>query len=79
MRRQREELAALLDGLSEDDLDGTEATLPWGEKVTLRRALLETTLKWLTAYRMQLFLYAKACGNHDIGTPNNWAGVDMPA
>jgi hypothetical protein len=43
---------------------------------TLGRALVETTLKWLTAYRMQLFLYAKASGNEKIGTANNWAGVD---
>jgi hypothetical protein len=29
------------------------------------------------AYRMQLFLYAKAAGNHAIQTPNCWAGVDV--
>lgn len=76
MRLQKDELTALFAGLGDDDLATCEATLPWGEKVTLRRALVETTLKWLTAYRMQLFLYAKAAGNTSIGTANNWAGVD---
>lgn len=77
MQRQKEELAVFLDTLSDEDLDTCAATLPWGQKVTLGRALLETTLKWLTAYRMQLFLYAKSAGNTEIGTANNWAGVDM--
>lgn len=79
MRRQERELGTFFDGLAEADLGQVESTLPWGEKVTLRRALLETTLKWMCAYRMQLFLYAKACGNETIGTPDNWAGVDAPA
>lgn len=76
MRRQKERLRELLDGLSDEDLESVESTLPWGQKVTLGRALMETTLKWLTAYRMQLFLYAKAAGNDAVNTANNWAGVD---
>lgn len=34
-------------------------------------------LQILSAYKMQLFLYAKASGNHDIGTSNAWGGRDM--
>jgi hypothetical protein len=40
--------------------------------------LVETILKWLAAYKMQLFLYAKAAGNHTIGTSNVWGGFDVP-
>lgn len=76
MATQKEELAAFFEGLDDDALAAQEATLPWGEQVALGRALLETTLKWLAAYRMQLFLYAKASGNAAISTANNWAGVD---
>lgn len=76
MATQKSELRALLEGLDDAALETQEATLPWGEKVMLGRALLETTLKWLAAYRMQLFLYLKASGNKAIGTANNWAGVD---
>jgi len=32
----------------------------------------------LVAYRMQLFLQAKAAGNSSLATPNCWAGVGMP-
>jgi hypothetical protein len=76
MQHQKQALEALFEGLTDEDLTSREAVLPWGEKVSLGRALLETTLKWLAAYRMQLFLYAKAAGNASIGTANNWAGVD---
>jgi hypothetical protein len=31
------------------------------------------------AYRMQLFLYLKACGREDLNTMNLWAGLDAPA
>ena len=31
------------------------------------------------AYRMQLFLYLKACGREELGTMNLWGGVDAPA
>ena len=31
------------------------------------------------AYRMQLFLYLKACGRNELNTYNVWAGVDPPA
>ena len=41
----------------------------------LGRALLEMPLKWMTAYRMQLFLYAKAAGAVDLTTADNWRGA----
>lgn len=50
----------------------------WGSTQSRAVFLLEC-LKMLTAYKMQLFLYAKAAGNHAIGTSNLWAGMDMPA
>jgi hypothetical protein len=31
------------------------------------------------AYRMQLFLYLKACGREELSTLNLWAGMDAPA
>jgi len=40
--------------------------------------LVDTILKWLVAYKMQLFLYIKASGNSSIGTSNVWGGFDMP-
>jgi len=33
-------------------------------------------MKWSVAYKMQLFLYIKANGRHEINTSNLWRGVD---
>jgi hypothetical protein len=78
MERQKRELADLFERISEKQFDTQEAALPTGAKVKLGRALLEASLQWMTGYRMQLFLYAKAAGNHEIGTANCWAGMDWP-
>lgn len=40
--------------------------------------LVENLLKWLAAYKMQLFLYIKSSGNSALGTSNLWGGMDMP-
>lgn len=40
--------------------------------------LFENLLKGCAAYRMQLFLYVKACGAH-VSTMDVWAGMDTPA
>ena len=77
MERQKDALRAKFAEITAEDL-GREATLPTGTKVTLGRALLDVPLKWLTAYRMQLFTNVKAAGNEEIWTPDCWAGVSMP-
>jgi len=50
----------------------------WNSGMKVPRSLhyLETVLKGMTAYRMQLFLYIKASGRADIGTSNLWMGQD---
>jgi hypothetical protein len=77
MERQKEGLRERLGGITDDDLANREAQMPWGASFTLGRALLSLAYSSLAAYRMQLFLYAKAAGNPDLKTPNCWAGVDM--
>ena len=39
--------------------------------------LIEGVLKTFAAYRMQLFLYVKACGAH-VSTRDVWMGLDTP-
>jgi hypothetical protein len=77
--RQMGDLTALLLPLSATDFQERDAELPWGQRVKLGRALVDTVLKTLVAYRMQLFLYAKGMGNHALGPSNCWVGVDRPA
>jgi hypothetical protein len=45
-----------------------------GKKVALSEFLLGGILGVLTAYRMQLFLYAKSAGNADLTTSDCWHG-----
>lgn len=45
-----------------------------GKKTTLGEALVETVLKPLTAYRMQLFIYLKASGAAHLETSDCWHG-----
>jgi hypothetical protein len=61
--------------LTEEDF-GKVATI-WGNTAPLSARLLGT-LKNASAYKMQLFLYMKSCGNESIGTSNLWAGMDLP-
>ncbi len=64
-----------LAGISDQDLATKQSKMPWGAPCTFGEALLNMPIKFLTAYRMQLFMYVKACGA-DVGTSNCWGGVD---
>jgi hypothetical protein len=75
---QTAELTRLLAGVPEADFRTRRANLPWGVEVSLGRALVDMGLKPLVAYRMQLFLYAKASGNAEIGPADCWVGVAAP-
>jgi hypothetical protein len=66
----REKIGAL----SEEDMAHV-ATI-WGFTAPLSMRLLGS-LKNAVAYKMQLFLYIKACGNDSLNTSNLWAGKDM--
>ena len=77
METQKAQLRKLLSGVDEAELESKDVQLPSGETMKLGRALLDMPFRCLSGYRMQLFLYAKAAGNHDLKTPNCWAGVDM--
>jgi hypothetical protein len=78
MDRQYEQIKNLLKERTEADLSQKDATMPWGAPLKAGAALINMPLKCLVAYRMQLFLYAKASGLSNIGPANCWAGVDAP-
>lgn len=75
MARQKDELTAFMTALTEDTLRTQMAPMPGGGELPLGEALLNGPFKWLAAYKLQLFLYAKANGA-EIGTANAWRGVD---
>ena len=77
MERQKEGLKAFFAGLTEKDLEEKTFEMPWGERLPLGQGILALPYAALAAYRMQLFLQAKAAGNLALSTSNNWAGRDM--
>jgi hypothetical protein len=67
---------ARLAGMSDADLRGDIA--PWGEACSRGSFVVNFVLCGHAAYRMQLFLYLKACGRQELGTINLWDGADPP-
>lgn len=76
MDAQMAALEELLGGYSDADLASKQATMPWGTTVSLGEALVTTSLSFMTAYRMQLFLHLKAGGRSELTTANCWMGSD---
>lgn len=62
----------VMDGITEEDLLVKEVTLPWKEKMVLGAAIMHAPLRWLTTYRMQLFMYLKMNGHEELGTADAW-------
>lgn len=48
----------------------------FGRKTTRGLFMVKQLLGNCVGYRMQLFLYLKACGAEELGTSNLWHGVD---
>jgi hypothetical protein len=71
MRWQADAVERELRAVPEGDLLHKDMTFPWGETVKRAEALI-TPMRWLIGYRMQLFLYLKAAGNHQLGTADCW-------
>ncbi len=76
MDRQQEFIASTINAFKESDFAKVGREMPWGAPCKLGQGLINTVLKPLVAYRMQLFLYVKASGRHDIGPAQCWVGVD---
>lgn len=77
------EITRLFAGISDDDFahKPVDMTAAGMGKWSLQGWLLATSLKFTTAYKMQLFLYAKAAGNESLDTWDAWmdtGGVPRP-
>ena len=72
--KQPELFMQLVDSLSEDDLRAEMEM--FGRMGSRGSWLVWMVLCHYVAYRMQLFLYLKACGRDDLGTLDLWAGID---
>ena len=76
MDRQADRLRTLVAGIADEEWSTRTVRLPWGHETSVPGLLLNATIKFLVAYRMQLFLYLKAMGRTDLGTAQCWLGTD---
>lgn len=75
MTKEEEEMKVLYEKFSDEEFK--KVITRFGTTQTKALFILGL-LKNFTAYKMQLFLYIKASGNHEIGTSNLWGGYDIP-
>lgn len=78
MKAQIDEISTLFSSLSDETLSGqTVEGMPWPNPQVVGVELLTNCFRWIVGYKMQLFLYAKACGADSLNTFHCWfATVD---
>jgi len=69
---QMEDIVMYMNMISEEDLFKKEVELPSKEKMVLGTAIINVPIKWLAAYRYQLFTYLKMNGKTEISTKEAW-------
>ncbi len=75
MDAQIDEIRSILSEADEQILLTKEVQFPWGGKSIAGIGVVNTALKFLSAYKMQLFLYLRTNGVA-VSTPNLWRGHD---
>ena len=77
MDEQMATIRDLFDELSEDDLMNKEIDYPWGGKAPMGEAIIATSIKFLTGYKLQLFSLIKLCDDQKLGTADAWFLTDL--
>ena len=75
-----EQMAAIKDifnDISEEDLLNKEVAYPWGGNAALGEAIIATSIKWLSAYKLQLFLFINLCDDKKLVTADAWALTEL--
>lgn len=58
--------------IKEEELMHMEVELPWKEKMTLGAGIINSPIKFLTTYRMQMFWNLKLNGRDELVTKDAW-------
>ena len=77
MDKQIETGSSLISRITDEDLNKREVILPSGEKTFLGHGIIDTSVKWTTAYKLQLYLYLKLSTDQKLGTPDAWRLTDI--
>lgn len=70
-------LHQLFDQIDEQDLYKKEVKYPWNGTAPLGAAITDTSIKWLSAYKLQLFYLIKLSGNHQLATADAWMRTEL--
>jgi hypothetical protein len=70
--QQLDEIKMYMGMITEEDLL-KEVELPNKEKMPLGTAIINSPIKWMAAYRMQIFIYLKISGKQDLSTREAWS------
>ncbi len=73
---QFEKIKFLLVRIPDEQLETDQVTIWKDQTMSLFTALLNTTVKYFTAYRMQLFLYLKMAGQSTLNSQDCWVGTN---
>lgn len=74
--QQMADIVMYMDMITEEDLVKKEVELPSKEKMILGTAIINAPIKWLAAYRMQLFVYLKMNGRQELSTKEAWTVLE---
>lgn len=72
MDEQWKKIQSLMEKVDNKMLEEKIVMVPWGEKFTMGMAIVETCIKWLAGYKMQLFLFMKMSSNPNLNTGDCW-------
>jgi hypothetical protein len=72
MDDQYADVAAIISAFTDHEIETKMVKFPWQTESTLGHAIMETAVKWLAAYKMQLFVYLKMQGIQ-LNTADCWA------
>ncbi len=78
MDKQLAAITEMFDQLSDEDLF-KDVTYPWGGTAALGEGIMATSVKWLAAYKLQLFLFIKLSGDQKLSTADAWVLTDEPS
>lgn len=76
MDEQMTTIRDLFNQISEDDLMNKEVNYPWGGKAPMGEAIIATSIKFLTGYKLQLFSLIKLCDDQKLITSDAWFLTD---
>ncbi len=77
MDSQIELVTKIFNEITEEDLLTKIVDYPGGEKALLAEGIIEMCIKWITGYKMQLFLKIKLSSDEKLTTPDLWRKTEL--